>query len=146
MLISRVTGKSESLLKTFYIYGLKPSIQCALLRSNPKTLDEAFSLARAIEARSMDLQLRELLRSNPITLGEAFFRTPINEASFENENNQAVDHNVGDQENPNVNDKQEVKKTDDQEIKNVKDEEGKNVEDQQDSEGDDDTTMMMLAI
>ncbi|GKD67880.1 hypothetical protein Tco_1321970 [Tanacetum coccineum] len=113
MLISRVTGKSESLLKTFYIYGLKPSIQCALLRSNPKTLYEAFSLARAIEARSMDLQLRELLRSNPITLGEAFFRTRINEASFENENNQAVDHNVGDQENPNVNDKQEVKKTDD---------------------------------
>ncbi|GJV61747.1 hypothetical protein Tco_1467847 [Tanacetum coccineum] len=57
----------------------------------------------------------------------------------EEENNQAVDNNVGDQEDPNVNDKQEVKKTDDQEIKNVKDEEGKNVEDQQVSEADDDT-------
>ncbi|GJU94856.1 hypothetical protein Tco_1319612 [Tanacetum coccineum] len=45
-------------------------------------------------------------------------------------NNQAVDNNVGDQEDPNVNDKQEVKKADDQKIENVKDEEGKNVEDQ----------------
>ncbi|GJY45584.1 hypothetical protein Tco_0434647 [Tanacetum coccineum] len=59
--------------------------------------------------------------------------------SSSEENNQAVDNNVGDQEDPNVNDKQEVKKTDDQEIKNVKDEEGKNVEDQQVSEADDDT-------
>ncbi|GJS84755.1 hypothetical protein Tco_0751296 [Tanacetum coccineum] len=77
MLISRVTGKSESLLKTIYISGLKPALQCALLRSNHKTLNEAFSLARATEARFTDLQLWELLRSNPTTLGEAFFRAQV---------------------------------------------------------------------
>ncbi|GKB89024.1 hypothetical protein Tco_0961296 [Tanacetum coccineum] len=64
----------------------------------------------------------------PTTLGEAFFKARITEAHFEDENNQAVDNNVGDQEDPNVNDKQEVKKA--EEIENVKDEEGKNVEDQ----------------
>nr|GEW88881.1 hypothetical protein [Tanacetum cinerariifolium] len=83
--------------------------------------------------------IQELLRLNHITLGEAFFRARITEARFEGENYQAVDHNVGDQEDPNVSDKQEVKKADDQEIENVKDEEGENVENQQDSKGDDDT-------
>ncbi|GJZ83294.1 hypothetical protein Tco_0648467 [Tanacetum coccineum] len=39
--------------------------------SNPTTLDEAFSLARAMEARFTGLQLLELLRSNLTTLGEA---------------------------------------------------------------------------
>ncbi|GJS27000.1 hypothetical protein Tco_0487620 [Tanacetum coccineum] len=72
MLINRVTEISESLLKTFYISGLKPALQCALLRSNPTTLGEAFSLARATKARFTDLQLWELLRLNPTTLGEAF--------------------------------------------------------------------------
>ncbi|GKD49921.1 hypothetical protein Tco_1278897 [Tanacetum coccineum] len=130
ILINRVAGISENLLKSFYISGLKPTLQCALFRGNPTTLDEAFLLARATEARFTDLQLWELLRSNPTTLGEAFFIARITEARFENENNQAVDNIVGDQEDPNVNDKQEVKKADDQEIENVKDEEGKNVEDQ----------------
>ncbi|GJU22309.1 hypothetical protein Tco_1155651 [Tanacetum coccineum] len=51
MLINRVTRISESLLKSFYISGLKPALQCALLRSNLTTLGEAFSLARATEAR-----------------------------------------------------------------------------------------------
>ncbi|GJS92319.1 hypothetical protein Tco_0774955 [Tanacetum coccineum] len=104
--------------------------------SNPATLDEAFSLARAAEARFTNQQLWELLRSYPLTLGEAFFRARINEARFEDENNQAVDTNIGD---PYVKDKQEVKKADDQEIKNIKDDEGKIVEDQQVSEADDDT-------
>ncbi|GJY45105.1 hypothetical protein Tco_0433318 [Tanacetum coccineum] len=54
ILISRVTGKSESLLKTFYISGLKPALQCALLRSNPSTLGEAFFKARFTEARFED--------------------------------------------------------------------------------------------
>ncbi|GJX00166.1 hypothetical protein Tco_0184079 [Tanacetum coccineum] len=81
----------------------------------------------------------ELLRARPTTLGEAFSLARNTEARFKDENNQAVDNNVGDQENPNVNDKQEVKKADDQDIENVKDEEGKNVEDQQVSEADDDT-------
>nr|GEV77749.1 probable aspartyl protease At4g16563 [Tanacetum cinerariifolium] len=51
MLIKRVTGISESLLKSFYISGLKPVLQCALLRLTPITLREAFSIARIIEAR-----------------------------------------------------------------------------------------------
>ncbi|GJQ90117.1 hypothetical protein Tco_0001256 [Tanacetum coccineum] len=51
--------------------------------SNHITLDEAFSLARAAEARFTDLQLWKLLRSNPTTLGEAFFRVCITEARFE---------------------------------------------------------------
>ncbi|GKD99258.1 hypothetical protein Tco_1387242 [Tanacetum coccineum] len=136
MLINRVTGISESLLKSFYISGLKPALQCVLLMSNPTTLDEAFSLARAAEVRFTNQQLWELLRSYPLTLGEAFFRARINEAHFEDENNQAVDTNIGD---PDVKDKQEVKKADDQEIENIKDEVGKIVEDQQVSEADDDT-------
>ncbi|GKA39070.1 hypothetical protein Tco_0731621 [Tanacetum coccineum] len=144
MLIKRVMGISESLRKLFYISGLKPALQCALLMSNPTTLDEVFSLARAAEARFTNQQLWELLRSYPLTLGEAFFRACITEARFEDENNQAVDTNVGDQEHPAVKDKQEVKKVDDQEIENNKDEEGKNEEgkneeDQQVSETDDNT-------
>ncbi|GJZ58467.1 hypothetical protein Tco_0613961 [Tanacetum coccineum] len=75
--------------------------------SNPTTLDEAFSLACAAEARFTNQQLWELLRSYPLTLGEAFFRTRIIEARFEDENNQAVDTNVGDQEDPDVKNKQE---------------------------------------
>nr|GEW00240.1 hypothetical protein [Tanacetum cinerariifolium] len=51
MLIKRVTGISESLLKTFYISGLKPLLQCALLRLAPITLGESFSIARIMEAR-----------------------------------------------------------------------------------------------
>ncbi|GKA00618.1 hypothetical protein Tco_0673168 [Tanacetum coccineum] len=64
MIINRVTGISESLLNMIYISGLKPTLQCALLRSNPKTLNEAFSLARETEARFTDLQLLKLLSSN----------------------------------------------------------------------------------
>ncbi|GJV73122.1 hypothetical protein Tco_1493117 [Tanacetum coccineum] len=109
MLIKRVTGISESLRKSFFYSGLKTALQCATVRSYP------------------------------LTLGEAFFRACIIEARFEDENNQAVDTNVGDQEDPAVKDKQEVKKVDDQEIENNKDEEGKNEEDQQVSETDDNT-------
>ncbi|GJQ96505.1 hypothetical protein Tco_0007644 [Tanacetum coccineum] len=105
---------------------------------NPTTLDEAFSLARATEARFTNLQILEFLRSYSSTLGEAFFRARITKACFEDENNQAVDTIVGDQEDLDVKDKQ-VKKADDREIENIKDKEGKNVEDQQGSERDDDT-------
>ncbi|GKD57859.1 hypothetical protein Tco_1291246 [Tanacetum coccineum] len=51
MLINRVTGISESLLTSFYISGLKLTIQIELLRARPTSLEEAFSLARIIEAR-----------------------------------------------------------------------------------------------
>ncbi|GKC70203.1 hypothetical protein Tco_1116086 [Tanacetum coccineum] len=54
MLISRVTGKSDSLLASIYTFGLKPTLQRALLWSNPTTLGEAFSLARIAEARYED--------------------------------------------------------------------------------------------
>nr|GEV89758.1 hypothetical protein [Tanacetum cinerariifolium] len=83
MLIKRVTGISDSLLKSFYISGLKPALQCLLLRSNPKTLDETFSLARAAETRFANLDIWEFLRSNPSTLGEDFFKSRITEARFE---------------------------------------------------------------
>nr|GEW92187.1 retrotransposon Gag protein [Tanacetum cinerariifolium] len=51
MLIKRVTGISEYLLKSFYISGLKPVLQCALLRLAPTTLGEAFFIARIMVAR-----------------------------------------------------------------------------------------------
>nr|GEW68119.1 hypothetical protein [Tanacetum cinerariifolium] len=60
----------------------------------------------------------------------------VHQAHFEDENNQAVDTNIGDTD---VKDKQEVKKADEQEIKNIKNEECKIVEDQQVFEMDDDT-------
>ncbi|GKD51286.1 hypothetical protein Tco_1280262 [Tanacetum coccineum] len=50
MLIKRVTIH-ESLLKSFYISGLKLDLQCLLLRSNPSTLGEDFFKARITEAR-----------------------------------------------------------------------------------------------
>nr|GEV12770.1 ribonuclease H-like domain-containing protein [Tanacetum cinerariifolium] len=46
MLINRVTGISESLLKFFYISELKLALQIELLRARPTTLGETFSLAR----------------------------------------------------------------------------------------------------
>nr|GEZ80942.1 cytochrome P450 [Tanacetum cinerariifolium] len=55
------------------------------LKVRPYNLDEAFLLARAMEARFMDLQLWKLLRSNPTTLGEAFFKARITDARFEDE-------------------------------------------------------------
>ncbi|GKE58115.1 hypothetical protein Tco_1497300 [Tanacetum coccineum] len=62
ILANRVTGISENLLKSFYISGLKPTLQCALLRSNPTTLGESFSLARATEARLTEDALSKLLQ------------------------------------------------------------------------------------
>ncbi|GJU18224.1 hypothetical protein Tco_1146190 [Tanacetum coccineum] len=62
ILANRVTGISKNLLKSFYISGLKPTLQCALLKSNPTTLDEAFSLARATEARFVEDTLSKLLQ------------------------------------------------------------------------------------
>ncbi|GJW67171.1 hypothetical protein Tco_0121595 [Tanacetum coccineum] len=51
MLISQVTGKSDSLLASIYIFGLKPALQRALLWSNLTTLGEAFSLAQKDNAK-----------------------------------------------------------------------------------------------
>ncbi|GJR48546.1 hypothetical protein Tco_1316649 [Tanacetum coccineum] len=82
MLIKRVTIPG-SLLKSFYISRLKLDLQCLLLRTNPKTLDEAFSLARAAKTRFANLDIWNFLRSNPSTLGEDFFKARITEARFE---------------------------------------------------------------
>ncbi|GKD64300.1 hypothetical protein Tco_1306408, partial [Tanacetum coccineum] len=54
MLIKRVTGISEFLLKLFYIFRLKLALQIELLRARPTTLVEAFSLSRMTEARFED--------------------------------------------------------------------------------------------
>nr|GEZ94126.1 retrovirus-related Pol polyprotein from transposon 297 family [Tanacetum cinerariifolium] len=51
--------------------------------SNPKTLDEAFSLARAAKTRFTNLDIWEFLRSNPSTLEKDFFKACITEAHFE---------------------------------------------------------------
>nr|GEU61348.1 reverse transcriptase [Tanacetum cinerariifolium] len=50
MLMNRVTGISESLLTSFYIFGFKLTIQIELLRARPTTLGEAFSLAGSLDA------------------------------------------------------------------------------------------------
>ncbi|GJS15677.1 hypothetical protein Tco_0410149 [Tanacetum coccineum] len=60
MLIKRVTEISESLLTSFYISGLKPLLQCALLRLAPTTLEEAFSIARIMEARFESIARKKL--------------------------------------------------------------------------------------
>nr|GFA29602.1 reverse transcriptase [Tanacetum cinerariifolium]GFA35301.1 reverse transcriptase [Tanacetum cinerariifolium] len=54
MLINRVTWISESLLTSFYISGLKVTLQIELLRAMPTILGEAFSLTRIIETRFED--------------------------------------------------------------------------------------------
>ncbi|GKA39402.1 hypothetical protein Tco_0731953 [Tanacetum coccineum] len=80
MLIKRVTGISESLLKSFYISGLKPALQCALLTSNPTTLGEAFSLARATEARFAKDALSKLLQRGTVAEYQNEFEMLINRA------------------------------------------------------------------
>nr|GEU78595.1 hypothetical protein [Tanacetum cinerariifolium] len=82
MLIKRVTIH-ESLLKSFYIFRLKLDLQCLLLWSNPKTLDEDFSLAHVAETCFANLDILEFYRSNPSTLGEYFFKAHITKARFE---------------------------------------------------------------
>ncbi|GKD64869.1 hypothetical protein Tco_1306977 [Tanacetum coccineum] len=54
VLANRVTRISESLLTSFYISELKLTLQIVLLRARPKTLGEAFALARITEARFED--------------------------------------------------------------------------------------------
>ncbi|GJS12854.1 hypothetical protein Tco_0407326 [Tanacetum coccineum] len=66
ILANRVTWISENLLKSFYISRLKTTLQCALLRSNPTTLGEAFSLARATKARFAEDALSKLLQMGTV--------------------------------------------------------------------------------
>nr|GEZ07749.1 hypothetical protein [Tanacetum cinerariifolium] len=54
IIIYRIIWKSENLLASIYIFGLKPALIRSLLWSNPTTLGEAFSLACIAEARYED--------------------------------------------------------------------------------------------
>ncbi|GJU83138.1 hypothetical protein Tco_0898213 [Tanacetum coccineum] len=54
VLANRVMRISKSLLTSFYIFGLKLTLQIDLLRARPKTLGEAFALAWITEARFED--------------------------------------------------------------------------------------------
>nr|GEU76298.1 hypothetical protein [Tanacetum cinerariifolium] len=70
MLISQVTGKSKSFFTSIYIFGPKPSLQRALLWSNPTTLREAFSLARIAEARFKDERsITDIAKINDLNAG-----------------------------------------------------------------------------
>ncbi|GJY00541.1 ty3-gypsy retrotransposon protein [Tanacetum coccineum] len=53
-LMNRVTDISETLLISFFISGLKPTLQRELLVAKPTTLGEAFSLAKVTEAQLED--------------------------------------------------------------------------------------------
>ncbi|GJX69104.1 hypothetical protein Tco_0304831 [Tanacetum coccineum] len=53
-LMHQVTDISASLLITFYVSGLKPSMQRELLVAKPTSLGDAFSLVRVTEARLED--------------------------------------------------------------------------------------------
>lgn len=53
-LMNCVVDVSEIHLITYYVSGLKPSLQRELLISKPTTLAEAFSLAKVYEARAED--------------------------------------------------------------------------------------------
>ncbi|GJZ48949.1 retrotransposon gag protein [Tanacetum coccineum] len=64
MLINRVTGISKFLLASFYISGLKLTIQIELLRAKPTSLGEAFFLARIIEARFEAIAEKEKMHIN----------------------------------------------------------------------------------
>ncbi|GJV53017.1 hypothetical protein Tco_1448758 [Tanacetum coccineum] len=82
ILVSRVTGKSESLLASIYTFGLKPALIRALLWSNPTTLGEAFALARVAEAQDQHLEEITFHKSNKVEETKARF-----EAIAEKEHN-----------------------------------------------------------
>ncbi|GKF20551.1 hypothetical protein Tco_0069189, partial [Tanacetum coccineum] len=70
ILANQVTGISTNLLKSFYISGLKLHIQLELFRLRPTTLEEAFALARIIEARFEDERATTTI-ANPNDLNKA---------------------------------------------------------------------------
>nr|GEX53785.1 reverse transcriptase [Tanacetum cinerariifolium] len=69
VLANRVTRISKSLLTSFYISGLKLTLQIDLLRVRPITLGEAFALARIIEARFEDERATTVIaKSNELNI------------------------------------------------------------------------------
>ncbi|GKE01131.1 ty3-gypsy retrotransposon protein, partial [Tanacetum coccineum] len=68
-LMHRLTEILEKLLVSFYISGLKPSLQRALLVSKPTTLGDAFSLARITEARLGDQGVSSVSNTTIVNIG-----------------------------------------------------------------------------
>nr|GFA43633.1 hypothetical protein [Tanacetum cinerariifolium] len=69
MLISRVTGNSESFFASIYIFGLKPSLQCVLLWSYPTTLGETFSLAESPTHFEDERSITDIAKTNDLNAG-----------------------------------------------------------------------------
>ena len=75
-LMNRVTGISESLVISFYISGLKPTLQRELLVSKPSSLGDVFSLARVTEARLDDQGVRTTTsRSSPTNASQTLTKS-----------------------------------------------------------------------
>ncbi|GKA82243.1 hypothetical protein Tco_0788991 [Tanacetum coccineum] len=73
ILVSRVTGKYESLPASIYTFAFKPTLIRALLWSNPTTLGEAFALARLAEAQVQHLEEITFHKSNKVEETKARF-------------------------------------------------------------------------
>ncbi|GKE17836.1 ty3-gypsy retrotransposon protein [Tanacetum coccineum] len=109
-LMHRLTEIPEKLLVSFYISGLKPSLQRALLVSKPTTLGDAFSLARITEARLGDQGVSSVSnttivnisggqnqKDNPELVKLALSATPPKPTSNSNEDANADQDNPEDQ-------------------------------------------------
>nr|GEU82062.1 coiled-coil domain-containing protein 18-like [Tanacetum cinerariifolium] len=83
--IRRIGCQNKSLLKSFYTSGLKPALQCALLRSNPTTLSEAFSFAHATKARFAKDALSKLLQWETMTEYQNEFEILISQVTRKSE-------------------------------------------------------------
>nr|GEZ41326.1 hypothetical protein [Tanacetum cinerariifolium] len=64
-----VTDVSDGLLISFYISGLKPTLQRILLVSNPTSLGDSFSLARITEARLEDREVSSVSNTTIVNSG-----------------------------------------------------------------------------
>nr|GEX17124.1 probable serine/threonine-protein kinase At4g35230 [Tanacetum cinerariifolium] len=82
---NRVTGISKSLLTSFYIFGLKLTLQIDLLRAMPITLEKPFALARIIEARFEDERATTVI-AKPNDLNIAAQVQDIEETTFHTSN------------------------------------------------------------
>ena len=88
VLANRVTWISESLLTSFYISGLKLTLQIELLRARPTTLVEAFSLAHIVETRFEAIEEKEIediieKKSDTIPSLKSEFASPIIKGSLD---------------------------------------------------------------
>ncbi|GKC55970.1 hypothetical protein Tco_1083568 [Tanacetum coccineum] len=81
VLANRVTGISESLLTSFYIFGLKLTLQINLLKARPTTLKEAFALAQITKACFEDERATTVI-AKPNDLNIAVQVQDIEETTF----------------------------------------------------------------